>query len=188
MSAIAAHGQPARTATLILVCLIIVFARPASAQEWTTGAPPGDDRKDVICWIANEDGHVLLMRTKEENNRHWILAELRLGRDLKFGSVVPGYRVDDDKQIDLDWQIGHGERHDETWAEVGGSTAYWTMWSFFEEEITQGMMISSWFDGEEVKILFELSDGSTGTTSFPLAGLKEIVPEVTGYRIVEDED
>ena len=175
-----------------LVCaaasLVVLMATPAVAQEWTTGAPPGDDRKDVIGWIANDDGHILLMRWKEEKKVFWIFAELKLGNGKKFGTSVPGFQVDPRREIELDWQIGYGERHKKTLAEVKDTVAYWTMWWSKEKEISDGMMIGQWLDGHETLIIFALADGTVGNTRFQLAGLKDIIPQVSGITIEEEED
>jgi hypothetical protein len=163
-----------------IIAIAFLLAAPAAAADWTVGPAPSDDPSMLAATVGNEDGHVLYLWARHADGRYQVFAELHLGRGEAFAGTPPTYRIDDGKTIDTKDIRDQGEELGALWAHVGKDAAFWLVWTSIQTTILPSDVLHDWFAGKEIQITYQAADGTSKTTTFPLAGSAAAVHDAAG--------
>jgi hypothetical protein len=134
------------------------------------------------AWIKNADGHLLILRGEHEDDAYWVFAEMHLSDGQAFGEELPTYQIDDRDPYDMDWQVGR-KQYGRTWGRIEGTAASWTVRAYRDNEIGSDEHLHSWLIGREIVLTYNVADGTSRTTRFPLAGLRAALIAATGAKV-----
>lgn len=166
----------------VLASVLALLVSPALAAEWSVGPAPSDDPAMTAASVPNEDGHLLLLWSREVDQRYQVFAELHLGHGETFGSVMPAYRIDGGDTIDTETVRQQGEELGALWGHVGSDAAFWMVWTSIQRTILPSDAFAAWFTGREIDVTYTTADGAEKTTRFSLAGAEEAVRRATGIE------
>ncbi|HUL08891.1 MAG TPA: hypothetical protein VLV76_21355 [Candidatus Acidoferrum sp.] len=167
---------------LLALFLLLVFAAPALAADWTVGPAPSDDPAMKAAVVMNEQGHALFLWSRQVDQRYQLFAELHLGRGEAFGEKMPTYRIDGGEPVDTDVVRQRGDALGALWGHVGGDTAFWLAWTSIQQVILPSDDFAHWLGGREIEFSYQAPDGTAKTTSFSLAGAAAAIRGATGFQ------
>jgi hypothetical protein len=167
----------------VLASLLALLVSPALAAEWSVGPAPSDDPAMTAASVANEDGHLLFLWSREVDQRYQVFAELHLGHAETFGSRMPAYRIDGGEIVDTETVRQQGEDLGALWGHVSGQAAFWMVWTSIHKSILPSDAFAAWFTGKEIDVIYTAADGTEKTTRFSLAGTADAVRGATGLEV-----
>jgi hypothetical protein len=166
----------------ILFFLLMLFASPAIAADWSVGPAPSDDPTMTAATVRNEDGHVLFLWGREADGRYQVFAELHLGHGETFGTAMPRYRINGGETVATDTVRQQGEELGALWGNVSPNAAFWMVWTSIQKAILPSDTFAAWLTGKEIEITYTAADGAEKTTRFSLTGAADAVRTATGLE------
>ncbi len=162
--------------------LLILLAWPARADDWSVGTAPSDDSAFPAALVRNAEGDVLFLWGRETSQRYQVFAELHLGGGEAFGPAMPSYRIDGGETVETETVRQEGEALGALWGLVGGTVAFWLVWTSIHDSILPSDRLAEWFTGKEIEITYVAADGTDRIARFSLTGSAAAVRGATGLE------